>query len=426
MKRIASLIVTATLATAHAQHEGHEQPPPVQHQHGTGVTMMPATLGLYPMSQEGSGTAWNPAATPMYMLMLPKLGRYDLNLMGLATLNFTKQGGPRGESMLYTNSMVMAMAQRETGGGILAFRGMFSLDPVTNGKRGYPLLFQTGESADGQPLQDRQHPHDLISELAASFSKSINPDTNAFVYAGLVGEPALGDVMFLHRPSTGDNVEAPISHHWFDSTHISFGVLTLGAIHKNRFKVEGSIFNGREPDESRYDIEPIRFDSASGRLEYNPSNEVSLSLSYGYMKEPERLEPGVSQHRATAAVQYTKEVGPRRSLSTALLFGRNLKKGQGTNAWVLEGAYTFDDNQVFARAEKVDKDELVGVPAGTYNIGKLTLGGSHNIAKRDGLEFAIAGSVSFYRMPKSLEPFYGNNPVSVGIFLRVRPQRMSH
>ena len=35
------------------------------------------------------------------------------------------------------------------------------------GARGYPNLFATGEVANGRPLVDRQHPHDLFMELAA-------------------------------------------------------------------------------------------------------------------------------------------------------------------------------------------------------------------------------------------------------------------
>jgi hypothetical protein len=33
----------------------------------------------------------------------------------------------------------------------------------------------------------------------------------------------------MHRPSQHDP-DAPIGHHWQDSTHITFGVATLGAV----------------------------------------------------------------------------------------------------------------------------------------------------------------------------------------------------
>jgi hypothetical protein len=46
------------------------------------------------------------------------------------------------------------------------------------------------------------------------------------------------------------NPLAPISHHWLDSTHITFGLVTAG-VYANRGKAEASVFNGREPDEKR-------------------------------------------------------------------------------------------------------------------------------------------------------------------------------
>lgn len=406
----------------------------MQHQHhdmshmnmDMDMPMMMGALGNYPMTLDGSGTAWNPAASPMYMLMQPNWGRYSVGVMGMATFNFTNQGGSRGESQFFSDSMVMLMAQRQTGGGTLTYRGMFSADPIINGKEGYPLLFQTGETANGKPLVDRQHPHDLISELAVSYAHPIGKDVSAFGYAGLAGEPALGDVMYLHRPSSGDNPEAPISHHWFDSTHISYGVLTGGVTWADKFKIDASWFNGKEPDENRYDIDRIQLDSFSGRVEYNPTSEWSLSASYGYLKEPEALEPGEGVHRLTGAIQYQKKIDDSHFFGLGAFYGQNAKHGTTNDAWNLEASYIFGKNDVFARYENVDKDELLNVPAGTYNINKFSFGASHNFLKKGGLEYALAGQVSFYSFPQSLDPFYGSNPVSFGIFVRVRPELMKH
>jgi len=52
-------------------------------------------------------------------------------------------------------------AQGEEGDALFGFRVMGSIEPVM-GRSGYPLLLQTGETADGTtPLLDRQHPHDV-------------------------------------------------------------------------------------------------------------------------------------------------------------------------------------------------------------------------------------------------------------------------
>src|SRR5687768_2320289 len=133
---------------------------------------------------------------------------------------------------------------------------MVSLEPATIGKRGYPLIGQTGETADGKThLIDRQHPHDLFMELAATYSRNISDTASVFLYVGLPGEPALGPPAFMHRTSGVDNPEAPITHHWLDSTHITFGVVTAGVV-VNNWKLEASAFRGREPDQHRFDIEP--------------------------------------------------------------------------------------------------------------------------------------------------------------------------
>src|SRR5215218_11181510 len=120
--------------------------------------------------------------------------------------------------------MVMGMAQRQVGDGTLGFRAMLSPDPFM-GASGYPLFLATGETANGvTPLVDRQHPHDLPMELAATYSVPVGAKDSVFVYAGLPGEPALGPATFMHRFSGMDNPEAPLGHHWLDSTHVTFGV----------------------------------------------------------------------------------------------------------------------------------------------------------------------------------------------------------
>ncbi|MEA2553709.1 MAG: hypothetical protein QOJ65_1885 [Fimbriimonadaceae bacterium] len=397
---------------------------PMQHEHHSHGGMTGA-LGPWPMSQEGSGTTWLPASSPHYAIMLmPKWGPYMVHVMGTANAGYVDAGGKRGESQLFSNSMVMLQAARNTGPGTLALRGMFSLDPVFMGKRGVPNLFQTGETANGKPLKDRQHPHDLISELAASYSQRVGGDRRLFFYLGVAGEPALGNSMFLHRPSGMETPEAPISHHWFDSTHISYGVATAGLTLADKWKFEASAFNGHEPDENRYDIDKISLNSASGRITFNPNADTTLSASYGYLDSPEALEPGVNQHRITASVHLNKPMGEGRNLASALMFGRNIKHGDHGDAWNLETTYSDADNSVFLRYENVVKDELVDVPAGHYRIGKLVFGGVRNIARRDGLEYGAGAYVGLYNVPKALQSFYGKRPTTFGVFLRVRPGRM--
>ncbi|MCH3755866.1 hypothetical protein LZC13_09605, partial [Campylobacter coli] len=98
----------------------------------------------------------------------------------------------------------------------------------------------------------------------------IGGDATAFVYAAPVGEPALGPSAFMHRASARYLPMAPITHHWFDSTHITYGVVTAGYAGP-RLQIEASAFRGREPDEHRWDIETPRLDSWSVRGTWTPS-----------------------------------------------------------------------------------------------------------------------------------------------------------
>lgn len=366
------------------------------------------------VSQEASGTSWLPANSPMHMKALGNFNGWDLNLMGLGTVNWADAGGDRGQSQIFSNSMLMLMAQRDN----WQVRFMGSLDPLTNGREGYPNLFQTGEAAFGEPLKDRQHPHDGIMELAVTYSFNIAPETKGFLYVAPVGEPALGTAAFQHRPSAWENPEAPINHHWNDGTHISSGVVTGGLNIRDQWKIEGSVFTGREPDENRWDIDPIKLDSASGRLTFNPSADWSFSASYGFLKDPETLEAG-SQHRAVLSAFHQ-----RGDLSLGATWSRNYTHNGETDAFALEGTYSKPWGSLFGRWEVVEKDELVDVPDGTYKIHKFTFGGIKNLGVKDGFEYGIGAFVGLYAFPSSLDSFYGKSPVSLGLFFRIRPTRM--
>lgn len=121
-------------------------------------------------------------------------------------------------------------------------------------------------------------------ELAATYAFEVGRGLGVEVYAGLAGEPALGATAFPHRSSAMPDPLAPLSHHWQDATLISYGVLTVGVFDRWA-KLEGSWFNGREPDEDRYDLDLSGFDSSAARLSVNPSPVWSLQASYGLSRQ---------------------------------------------------------------------------------------------------------------------------------------------
>jgi len=385
-----------------------------------------SAFGPYAMSREGSGTSWQPDTTPM-----PGMHRTegDWSLMAHGYLNavYDRQTGPRGDDKGFTSSMLMLMGNRPAGPGTLGLRAMLSLDP-TQGKSGYPLLFQSGETADGSThLVDRQHPHDLFMELSTSYSVPFGQDGSAFVYLGLPGEPALGPPAFMHRFSGMRNPEAPITHHWLDSTHITFGVATRG-VSRGPFQLEGSWFNGREPEQFRWNIETRKFDSWSARLSYNPLPELAMQVSYGDLKSPEQLEPDVRVKRATASITYHLKTGADH-WATTLAWGRNKKSGPETKTsepgWLLESTYAIrDKHTIFARAEQVDNSELFaeGHPlhGESVRLRKLSLGYIYDFARTGPVAWGIGGVVGFLDGPSRIEPYYGSSPRSYLLFLQSR------
>ena len=351
--------------------------------------------------------------------------------IGHALINgvYNRQGGPRGGDKTFASGMLMGMAERPLGDGTLGFRAMLSPDPFM-GPSGYPLLFATGETADGKtPLIDRQHPHDLFMELAGSYSHNLSANSSVFVYAGLPGEPALGPSAFMHRTSGMDIPEAPITHHWLDSTHIAYGVVTLGAI-VDRWKVEASAFRGREPDQYRFDIEEPKLDSFSARLSWNPIKELSMQVSWGRLHAPEQLAPNVNEDRVTASATYTQPFGDNNLWSSTFAWGRKMNSpGNTLDGFLVESELIFKQTYtLFMRAERVAEDELLdvpmlmnlGIPAQIFTVTKVTIGGIYDFPIADHLKFGIGGLVSKYGVPGELKPVYSSDPTSYMVFFRLK------
>lgn len=384
---------------------------------------MPGALGAYPLSREASGTSWQPDSTPMPGVMSMDHGWMTM-VHGYLNQIHDHQGGPRGATQDFSNSMLMLMADRDWGANTLGLRAMGSLDPLM-GKDGYPLLLQTGESADGvHPLVDRQHPHDLFMELSASWSHTFDAVNSAFLYAGLPGEPALGPPAFMHRASGLDDPEAPISHHWLDSTHVTFGVLTVGYTWRE-LRFETSAFHGREPDQFRYNIETGPLDSASARISWNPDEDWSVQISQGYIHSPEELNPDVNQHRRTASAIYDRPLDGG-NWATTLAWGRDENwPGHSLDAYLLESELTLGaTHTLFARLERVQEDELFHAPsplAGqVFDVAKLSVGYIHDWPLSEHLRIGFGGLLSAYHLPAALDSTYGHRPRSYMLYVRLK------
>jgi len=402
-----------------SQHHGmHDMP---------GMDMSASASDWKPSPHAGSGTSWQPASVPGYFWMTSR-GHWDLMAHGVLFLTYNQQGGPRGVGKAESVNVLMLMEQHKLGKGTLLLRQMFSAESLTSPHPGFPQLFQTGETYHGQPLVDHQHPHNVFAELSAYYSRPITEKISWLLYGGPSAEPALGPVTYIHRASAAELPAAPLSHHLQDSTHTSFGVVTTGVM-IDRFKFEGSVFNGREPNEERWSIQLGALDSWSARAWVAASRNWTAQYSYGRLLHPEAAEPG-NEKRQGASVEYSRPFAEG-NWATSLIWGRKHKDETGTNlnSYLLESTVNFKrNNYAYTRLELVDKDELFPQASvhPAYRIGAYTFGGVRDLVESHSWQLGLGADITFNTKPAVLDSTYGMNPVSFRIFLRVRPGLTEH
>jgi hypothetical protein len=440
-------ITTAASAQDHMRHmQADTTKKPMKHDHAKmmmdmqhdtshhAMNMMTSQFSRdLPMNRDGSGTSWVPDATPMYMYMIH--GKNWMHMIhGSIFARYNNQDifnkGSRGGNKVDAPNWLMYMAQRKVGKtGLFSINTMFSLDPFLVGSGGYPLLYQTGESYRGNKLVDKQHPHDLFAELSVAYTQHVAKNTDVYLSVGMPGEPALGPPVFMHRLSAMNNPDAPLSHHYADATHITFGTATLGFRYKN-VKLEGSAFKGREPDEFRYGFDKPKFDSYSMRLSVNPSKEWALQVSHGWLKSPEEAEPNDNVKRFTASAIHTKMLGDDSYIATTLFYGQNTSHHGGIlPAALAESSLQLSKNAIYGRYEFVVKDagelDLTSFPDATrFNINALTLGYNRIITTYKSTNLTVGTQATANFSPTALHSLYGTAPIGFQVYLRITPAMM--
>jgi hypothetical protein len=426
-----------TTPAAVSRH-GHRMP-------GTGAdaaggATMASTVNIGdPMERESSGTSWNPDSTPVYAYMREFNDGGMFMLMGSAFLRYTRIGGEREVSVAGKGSrsrpdaptMLMLMYSKPLAENTqFGFRTMISADPIIQKGWGYPLLFQSGELYKGQPIHDRQHPHDLFSELSVAISHRFGKGRSVYLYADYPGEPALGPPAFMHRVSAMNNPDAPISHHWQDATHITWGVIT-GGVSVGKAKIEASVFNGREPDENRWNFDKPRLNSFSGRFSFNPTKNWALQISHGYLRDPEPFEPEIRILRKTSASAiFNKPLNNDRNFAASLIWGRNYANGEGSDSYLAEANYDWARNAVFSRYEIVNKsghDLVLEHPLehDSFWVRAFSLGYLRDIYSNKGIDVGVGSMFTVSRNPEPLRPVYGGTTHGGWqVFMRFRPSKL--
>jgi len=413
-----------------------------------------------------SGTSLMPGAAPMDMWQR-RLGPWNLMVHGVLFAVQSNQSGPRGRDKFFSANWFMPMLSRRLGPGTLTLRSMLSLEPATVTKRRYPLLFQTGETAYGIPIISGQHPHDFVMELGASYNLPLGERASLHFYGGPRGEPALGPTAFPHRASASENPMAVLSHHYQDSTHISSNVVTAGATW-GRVTLEFSGFHGHEPDEKRWGLESGGIDSFSTRLAVSPSPRWTGQFSAGRINNREATHPVRDTFRLSSSLMYARPLAAGHWAST-LVWGRNHDleftqpptlglgplvqaaapadhpgpirhivrvptriPGQIYNTFLAESTlFLANRHWIWGRAENADRDSLVLFEEAPFvrlveeqrfaRVQAYTAGYARELPRLvPWVSTALGGQFTYFGTPEKLRPVYGNHPVGVQVFLRLR------
>jgi hypothetical protein len=429
-------VVVALPASGAAEQQ--QPTPPDVHEH------VAVSAPLLTPTREASGSAWLPVETPMYGTHRPWRG-WDLRVDGVGAVQLLAEPGDRhrtgGNSTRQVGSVnwVMAMARRSVGGGRFGLRTMFSAEPWTVSRCGHISFLATGEVCERDSVHDRQQPHDLFMELAADYERRLRGEWHWQLYAGLAGEPALGPPGYTHRVSARINPIGPITHHWLDATHVSFGIVTAG-VHNQRWKLEASLFNGREPDESRVDLDLSSLDSLAVRISFLPTARLSLQVSGARLRDAWTDFPFPNQDpatRVTASAIYHVPMGANGIWASTLAVGANHARESvsggvldaTTAAALVESALTLADRHTF-----FGRAELGGMPAhhlhaheysaSVFTIGKIQAGYVRSMAAWRGLVPGIGATAALSLLPSQLAPRYsGQVAPSFGVFLSLRAAR---
>jgi hypothetical protein len=438
VKKLSKLALAAACMTAVASVRAR-----AQHDMSRMTTNAPTLpLGI-PLSRVGSATSWLPDSAPMHAHHFT-VGDWSLMLHGAANAQFDHQNGFRGDQQFGLIDWEMLMAARPLAGGLVRVNAMTSLESAVNGAQGYPELVQTGGVYRRGRLVNYQHPHNLIMEAAALYDHSLTKWVAAGLYVAAVGEPALGPVAYMHRPSGEADPFAPVGHHWQDATHESFGVVTVG-LNTRAVKLEGSIFNAREGDESYYNLDytGARLDSYSARLTVAPSGNVAVSAWTGYLMAHDRLETPIGMQRYGASMLTSNTVGGH-PLSTAVIWGldvhnhgarehvhdpnaTNVKHYHEMTSALVEATLGITKRtDVTARLEQVQKsgDDLGFLAddlAQLFTIQGVSLAVTQSVVSAGGFTFSLGARGAVNRLPETLRLTYRTlTPTGYAIFLKVR------
>ena len=351
------------------------------------------------------------------------------SVFGLLTAQSTLRGadGVAGAGWL-SGHLVRGMPSSE-----LSLDAMVSLEPVFQGKCGYPRLLAGAAVCEDSPFEDLSHVQPLIMQLAGSYHGMVGP-ARLGLMAGLAGDPTLGPEVYLHRASATLDPIAPMLMHELNPAHAVHGVVAVSA-QFNRLTLQGSAFNGGDTDHDPFNLDLGALKSWSARARWQLSPMVAVQLSHG------DLQPS-NEHGAHGDMRLRAQIlsveGQHMAGNTMIAFtagaARHKMDGDPSFAGLLEGQAQNGRHTLFARAEWARREEMEGVHiietdehftvTHDFRVAELAAGYGIQLLQRAGLLFTAGARASLTFVPEYLQPRYGHERgTTMTVFVNAAPAK---
>ncbi len=299
---------------------------------------------------------------------------------------------------------------------VAAFSGRLRLLAMVNGEG---LTLESGDLALGdwgEGFVDRRHPHTYVHELMLAG----RVDGARWGVGAGAGK---GFVPFgTDDPASRPPVRYPVNHHL---SQILERAVVLGQARYRWITIEGSLFNGDEPESPGSSPNLDRFgDSWSLRGTLQPAPGLELQLSRAKVRSPEhRGGAGLDQFKWSASVRGEGSLGSRPAY--ALFEWAQTDEASGAfrfESWLGEGAITLGRARPYLRLERTQRPEEERVTAFRSRrplLEDALLGISRWTTFTGGVEVELLGGHSPFSIAPLLEGTIGRIEKSGGGLFQV-------
>lgn len=373
----------------------------------TSPNLLDPTLNVAGTAQSPGGSIFNHSRSGNWTIF----HGYD------AHVTYVSETGPEEQrNEIFSTNWFAAGAKINFGNAFLLGRARLSAEPYTLPDNGYPQILQYVSAENGgELLVDSMRAHDFIGE--AAIQGGWQTDSMLLgVYAGLVGDPALGPPPSFLRSSGVDLAEAPFSYDIAETHYDSTNVVT-GTFAMRTFSLEASVFHDAVSTGDHTEIpDGGDLDSQSFRVTFMPTPALSMQISKGQLGED------LAQRDLTSA---SLSYGGPMVAVTALWTRREFSEidAEAETAYGFELALRGTRHTAMGRAEWVDRP--LGFPVQPFSVGTertthFAVGYIYDFLAGNRHRAGAGINIDYHTQSHDLEDIYGHKPQSIYAFVRFR------